>query len=115
MKDAFNVNDFLGILEQGVKINKRREDKEASVKKVSSKETAPSLEDLFEASEPIETFVNPVSSVEDSQSSDGFLLNLSYTLSCKTKVLANLLKGHLLCTNSKEIFYNIPLPLCKGR
>ena len=72
MKDAFNVNDFLGILEQGVKINKRREDKEASVKKVSSKETAPSLEDLFEASEPIETFVNPVSSVEDSESSDGF-------------------------------------------
>lgn len=72
MKDAFNVNDFLGILEQGVKINKRREDKEASVKSVSSKETAPSLEDLFEASEPIETVISPVENADSSVSGSGF-------------------------------------------
>ena len=49
-----------------------------------------------------------------SQSSDGLLLDLPYTLSGKSEILTYLLQSHLLCPYAKEILHNIPLPLCKS-
>src|SRR5574344_88672 len=50
-----------------------------------------------------------------SQSSDSLLFYLSYSLSCKTKILSYLLKSHLLSTDTEKIFNNISFSLRKSR
>ena len=48
------------------------------------------------------------------QTTNGFLLNLAYTLTCEAKLLADLLQGHLRATNAEEIFNDILLTVGEG-